>query len=95
MTSIASRGDHIVFFYVDESGHTGPNLFDPDQPVLYYGVLSSKVNVDVLAFERLQRLRTRCGVQRLHATELGNGGLAAIADDLSQLQSQLDPILVT
>ena len=79
-----------MFFYVDESGHTGPNLFDPDQPVLYYGVLSSKVNVDVLAFERLQRLRTRCGVKRLHATELGNGGLAAIADDLSQLQSQLD-----
>jgi len=30
-----------MFFYVDESGHTGTNLFDPNQPVLYYGVLSS------------------------------------------------------
>ena len=64
-----------MHFYIDESGHTGPNLFDPAQPMLYYGVLSSKVNVDVLAEERLKRLRTQLGVARLHAAELGNGRL--------------------
>lgn len=30
-----------MHFYVDETGHTGPNLFDRTQPVLSYGVLSS------------------------------------------------------
>jgi Protein of unknown function (DUF3800) len=79
-----------MYFYIDESGHTGPNLFDRDQPTLYYGVLSSRVNVDALAAERLKRLRTRMRVQRLHAAELGNNGLLSILDDLVRLQSQLD-----
>jgi hypothetical protein len=42
-------GSGHMHFYVDESGHTGPNLFDAEQPLLYYGVLSSRVNVDVVA----------------------------------------------
>ena len=46
-----------MFFYVDESGHTGSELFDATQPVLYYGVISSDVNLDVLAEERLAPLR--------------------------------------
>lgn len=32
-----------MFFYIDESGHTGKNLFDPLQVNLYYGLISSKV----------------------------------------------------
>lgn len=79
-----------MHFYVDESGHTGPNLFDPEQPMLYYGVLSSKVNVDVLAEDKLKRLRAQLGVSRLHAAELGNGGLIQIVDELCNIQSKLD-----
>lgn len=79
-----------MHFYIDESGHTGPNLFDPAQPMLYYGVLSSKVNVDVLAEERLKRLRTQLGVARLHAAELGNGRLVQIVRELCELQLKLD-----
>lgn len=79
-----------MYFYIDESGQTGPNLFDPAQPMLYYGVLFSRMNVDELAPEHLQRLRTRCGVERLHAAELGNRGLALISEDLIRLQAQLD-----
>lgn len=37
-----------MFSHVDESGHTGSELFDATQPVLYYGVLSSDMNLDVL-----------------------------------------------
>lgn len=74
-----------MYFYVDESGHTGPNLFDPEQPMLYYGVLSSSGNVDLLAADRLQRLRRRAGVSRLHAAELGNGGLVPLTEDLVKI----------
>ena len=35
-----------MHFYVDETGHTGPNLFDRTQPVLSYGVLSSPDDLD-------------------------------------------------
>lgn len=79
-----------MYFYVDESGHTGPNLFDPEQPMLYYGVLSSRLNVDLLAGETLRRLRRRVEVSRLHAAELGNGGLASLAGEFIDLQKRLD-----
>jgi hypothetical protein len=71
-----------MYFHVDESGHTGTNLFDEDQPILYYGVLSSKFNIDNQAEKELSVLRKRLGVQRLHASELGNGGLVQIVDGL-------------
>lgn len=70
-----------MFFYVDESGHTGAELFDATQPVLHYGVLSSDINLDVLAEERLVPLRKRLNVDRLHAAQLGVGRLVTIVDD--------------
>jgi hypothetical protein len=78
-----------LYFYVDESGHTGPNLFDENQPILYYGVLSSKVNIDVLAEKELVTLRKRLGVNRLHANDLGNHGIAKISRDIGKLQKNM------
>lgn len=75
-----------MHYYVDESGHTGTNLFDAQQPILYYGCLSSHLNLDVVAHAQVMSLRKRLSVGRLHANELGNGGLAAIAADLLEMQ---------
>ncbi len=58
------------FFYVDESGHTGPNLFDDSQPFLYYGTLSSKLNLDVLGKKYIPAIRKKVETKRLHAAEL-------------------------
>lgn len=79
-----------VYFYVDESGQTGLELFDKNQPFLYYGVLSSKVNLDELALPCVQKLRKNLGVERLHAAELGNGRLVEIVDDLEALRKKFD-----
>ena len=79
-----------MHFFIDESGHTGPNLFDDSQPMLYYGVLSSRLNVDVVGESAVQRMRKTLSVPRLHAAELGNGGLVAIAPQLNKLQKMLD-----
>lgn len=75
-----------MYFYVDESGHTGANLFDSAQPTLFYGILSSPVNVDVLAEADLRRIRNRLGVERLHAAEIGMPGLAAVAPQLELIR---------
>jgi hypothetical protein len=80
-----------VYFYVDESGHTGANLFDSAQPVLYYGVLSAKVNLDVLAEPEIQRARSKRGAARLHANELGVAGLAEISNHLIAIQERYEP----
>ena len=79
-----------MYFYVDESGHTGANLFDSEQPMLYYGIVSSHLNVDILAEDTLRELRRQSGVSRLHAAELGNAGLILMVDRLASLQRKLD-----
>lgn len=77
-----------MYFYVDESGHTGPNLFDESQPSLYYGVLSSAYDLDVLAVRDLEKLRKKLNVDRLHANVLGNKGLDEISSELIKIQSK-------
>ncbi|WP_413508568.1 DUF3800 domain-containing protein [Serratia proteamaculans] len=77
-----------MHFYVDETGHTGPNLFDSTQPVLYYGVLSSPDDLDKVAEAELAALRKKLGVQRLHAAELGIRRLDEVVDSLLTLQKK-------
>jgi hypothetical protein len=77
-----------LYFYIDESGHTGNNLFDENQPYLYYGVLSSTENIDVIASTELEDVRSKLGVDRLHASELGNGKLVSIVQDILALEKK-------
>ncbi|WP_419793247.1 DUF3800 domain-containing protein [Serratia fonticola] len=77
-----------MHFYVDETGHTGPNLFDRTQPVLSYGVLSSSDDLDKVAEAELAVLRKKLGVQRLHAAELGMHRLDEVVDTLLILQKK-------
>lgn len=75
-----------MHFYIDESGNTGNNLFDEKQPVLHYGVLSSKHDLDVVAAAAVAAARQKVGVERLHASELGEERLAQLGGDLSAIQ---------
>ncbi|TKI03877.1 DUF3800 domain-containing protein [Martelella alba] len=77
-----------MHFYVDETGHTGPKLFDRTQPVLSYGVLSSPEDLDKVAETELAALHKKLGVQRLHAAELGMHRLADVIDTLLVLQKK-------
>lgn len=79
-----------MHFYIDESGHTGPNLFDDTQPILYYGVISSRINIDAVSASAVARLRRTLGVNRLHAAELGVGKLSRIAADVAELVRKHD-----
>jgi hypothetical protein len=77
-----------MHFYVDETGHTGPNLFDQTQPVLSYGVLSSPEDLDKVAEKELAALRKALRVPRLHAAELGMHRLGDVVDTLLVLQKK-------
>lgn len=77
-----------MYFYVDETGHTGPNLFDQTQPVLSYGVLSSPDNLDKEAEKKLAALRKELRVPRLHAAQLGMHRLGDVVDTLLVLQKK-------
>jgi len=82
--------DGQMHFYVDESGQTGLNLFDKAQPILYYGVLSSPVDLNVHARVHVERLRDLLGVERLHANELGVDKLTSICPQLDTIQRRND-----
>lgn len=79
-----------MYCYVDESGNTGTNLFDPAQPILYYGLITSKTNLDVTAEPLLRATRTKLGVERLHANELGVGRLSEVARSLGRFALKKD-----
>ena len=79
-----------MFFHIDESGNSGNNLFDPHQPVLSYGVLSSRTNVDVLATREHAAILRKVGDDSLHASKLGVGGILDIADHIANLQKRFE-----
>lgn len=78
-----------MFFHIDESGNTGNNLFDPEQPRLSYGVLSSVTNVDVLCEQAHHQITEMIGKEQIHANELGIEGLRKIAPQLVQMQNRM------
>ena len=67
-----------MFFYVDESGNTGLNLNDNTQPYLYYGVLSSPVDLDSSELPELIDIRKNLSVTRIHANEIGYDKLSKV-----------------
>ena len=79
-----------MFAYIDETGHTGSNLFDQQQPNFYYGVLNSRVDFDLIYAAHVRRLATSIGVAELHANELGSEKVEAIAPRLLQLLRRAD-----
>ncbi len=70
---------------MDESGNTGNNLFDLSQPVLYYGVLSSRVNLDLLALPYISAIKKKLNVERLHAVDLSEGRLVLMAPTILKM----------
>lgn len=79
-----------MYYYVDESGNTGLHLFDPAQPLLYYGVLGARANLDVISVPLLRTLRKELGVKRIHANELGVAKLTTIAERLEKFSKKYD-----
>jgi hypothetical protein len=79
-----------MFFHIDESGNTGNNLFDANQPRLSYGVLSSRTNVDALGAPLYGAMLSKLGATSLHASQLGAGRLEAIAPHLLALQQKMN-----
>ncbi|WP_115672693.1 DUF3800 domain-containing protein [Ciceribacter selenitireducens] len=79
-----------MYYYIDESGNTGLNLFDVNQPKLFYGVLGCPANLDVIAEPLLVDLRKELGVERIHAAELGVGRLIRVAKRIADFSKKHD-----
>ncbi len=78
-----------MFFHIDESGNTGNNLFDANQPLLSYGVLSSRTNVDALGGTLHEKMLANLGIDVLHASKLGEDRIEKISGLLLQMQEKM------
>jgi len=58
--------------------------------MLYYGVLSSRLNLDVLLRPFLGKLQEQFGVERIHAAELGNGRLVDAVPAFLKVQKRYE-----
>lgn len=79
-----------MYAYIDETGNTGENLFDHNQPVFLTGALITKTNFDLLYKKRVESICEKIGVESLHANELGFGRLEDIASDLLEVLKKSD-----
>ena len=63
-----------MYAFIDESGNTGFNLFDPAQPYFFNAAMSSPTDFDDVFRTRVQRIARSAGTEYLHASEMGVDG---------------------
>ncbi|MBI1211805.1 MAG: hypothetical protein GC190_10115 [Alphaproteobacteria bacterium] len=74
-----------LYAYVDETGNTGHNLFDEDQPDFYTAALITKGDFDVAFGSPTSAIATRLGTLSLHGKELGLKKLESVAPEILRL----------
>lgn len=78
-----------MHFYIDESGNTGNNLFDESQPIISYGVLSTKSNIDIIGRNIYNKILQITQSESMHANELGINKIIKIIPLLYQLHEKM------
>src|SRR5690349_10681778 len=79
-----------MFAYVDETGNTGENVFDQNQPAFVTAAILTKSDFDMVYTGRMKKLAKQLGVPELHAYKLGMGRIEEIADDLLKVLKAAD-----
>lgn len=78
------------FSFIDESGNTGLNLLDKNQPFFVLGNVFSQKNIDIEGMSHFQEIHKKIGKNELHANHEGNKGLTSITTDLLSLIKELN-----
>lgn len=79
-----------MFAYIDETGNTGANIFDPDQPEFHTAALITKFDFDAVHGPTLGKVCEGYGVDSLHASILGFGPIEVMAPDILMLLEKSD-----
>lgn len=80
--------------YCDETGNSGLNLFDSNQPEFWVGTLLSRQDLQHTATSELRQLLAIIGEDELHANKIGLSKLEKIAGGLKKIYSKNNCIFV-
>lgn len=75
------RKQRELLCYTDESGNTGNNLFDDQQPVFWTGTIVANRDFATEATRLIREWKARLGVPEMHGSAIGLGGIEQIADE--------------
>ena len=79
-----------MFAFVDETGNTGANLLDEQQPDFLTAALVTKTNFDMVYDTAIAKLAKKFGDGPLHGKELGFGRCEEIAAELLKIFKKAD-----
>lgn len=79
-----------MYAYIDETGNTGPNIFDAEQPIFMTAALITKNNFDLVHKNDIARIAKKIGETELHANIVGIERIEDIASDLLALFKRCD-----
>ena len=79
-----------MFAFVDETGNTGANLLDPDQPEFFTGALITKTDFDKVRGSTIRRLCRKYSIPSIHASVIGLGPIESMAPELLRLFKSID-----
>lgn len=77
-----------MYAFVDETGNTGANLFDADQPDFYTAGLLTRKDFDAIYGASWRNLLLAKGLEELHANHLGLGPIEELAPGIRDLLRQ-------
>ncbi|MFT6475051.1 DUF3800 domain-containing protein [Qipengyuania profunda] len=79
-----------MYAFVDETGNTGGNLFDEDQPLFLTAALITRSDFDRSKARQFDKILADANLSGIHATELGVGGIEPIAGPVLKLLKAAD-----
>lgn len=74
-----------LFAFIDETGNTGHNIFDENQPDFFTTALITRGNFDALYGARVAAIASAFGQSSLHAKDLGVHRLESVSGGLLEL----------
>lgn len=80
-----------MYAYVDETGNTGAKLLDEAQPLFITAALLTRSDFDRRFGDQMRDIARACGVDEIHAAEMGVGRLEEIAPHLLKVLRRAGP----
>ncbi|OEF99151.1 hypothetical protein BHF71_09970 [Vulcanibacillus modesticaldus] len=75
--------------FVDESGNSGLNLFDYNQPYFWVSALIAPKNSNQVIDYEVKKLKDKIRVEELHGNELGLGRINKLAHDIIEVYREI------
>ncbi len=79
-----------MYAYIDETGNTGSNIFDLEQPIFITAALITKTNFDIIYKKEIKKISKIIGEDEIHANVIGADRVEEIAEPLLKLFKKCD-----